>query len=150
VRAARAQATVALAPQEAVALWTDLQRWPSFVEGFGHVESVDPGWPEEGSKLVWRSGPAGRGQVTERVLKSRPGRFATQVFEEALSGTQSLSIEPLDEGARAELALEYELTRTGPFSAIADLIFIRRALRDALRRTLRRFAVEAEEQAGLR
>jgi hypothetical protein len=33
---------------------------------------------------------------------------------------------------------------------VADALFIRRALRDALRRTVGRFAVEAEEEAGLR
>jgi hypothetical protein len=150
LRSARAQATVALAPEEAAALWTDLRRWPAFVEGFGHVENVDPEWPKPGSKLVWRSGPAGRGQVTERVLESGPDRFATQVFEEALTGTQTFSLEPLEEGTRAELALEYELVRTGPTRWLADVLFIRRALRDALRRTLGRFAVEAEEEAGLR
>jgi hypothetical protein len=37
-----------------------------------------------------------------------------------------------------------------PFRAVADLLYIRRALRDALVRSLRRFAVEAEEDAGLR
>ena len=34
--------------------------------------------------------------------------------------------------------------------AVTDMLFIRRALRDSLERTLRRFAVEAEEEAGLR
>ena len=53
-------------------------------------------------------------------------------------------------GSVVEVALEYELTGGGPFRALADAIFIRRALRDALRRTLSRFAVEAEEEAGLR
>jgi hypothetical protein len=33
---------------------------------------------------------------------------------------------------------------------VADAIFIRRALRDALRRTLYRFRIEAEEEASLR
>jgi len=33
---------------------------------------------------------------------------------------------------------------------VTDLLFIRRALGDSLGRTLRRFAVEAEEEAGLR
>jgi hypothetical protein len=144
------QATVALAPSEVIDLWTDVRRWPSFVEGFGHVESVDREWPQPGSKLVWRSGPAGRGLVTERVLESGPDRFATQVFEEALTGTQTLSVEPGEEGTRAELALEYELARGGPTRWLAEVVFIRRALRDALRRTLGRFAVEAEEEAGLR
>jgi hypothetical protein len=53
-------------------------------------------------------------------------------------------------GSRAELSLEYQLTKYGPLSAVADAIFIRRAIRDSLRRTLFRFAVEAEEDAGLR
>ena len=53
-------------------------------------------------------------------------------------------------GARVELSLEYTLTRYGPLGAVADAIFIRRALRDSLRRTLTRFAVEAEDEAGLR
>jgi hypothetical protein len=49
-----------------------------------------------------------------------------------------------------ELSLEYELTRYGPLGGIADALFIRRALRDSLRRTLYRFSIEAEEEAELR
>jgi hypothetical protein len=33
---------------------------------------------------------------------------------------------------------------------VADVLFIRRALRDSLARTVARFAVEAEDEAGLR
>jgi hypothetical protein len=150
LRSAKAQAGVVLAPAEAMELWTDVRRWPAFVEGFGHIESVEREWPQPGSKVVWHSGPAGRGRVTERVVESKPGRFTTQVFEEALTGTQTLSVESVEQGTRAELTLEYELARGGPARWLADVIFIRRALRDALRRTLRRFAVEAEEDAGLR
>ena len=149
MKSARAQVTVPLTPGKALELWTDVRRWASFVEGFGHIERVDPGWPGPGSKVVWRSGPAGRGQVTERVLESGPDGFATQVFEEALTGTQRLSVEPLEQGTRAELALEYELARGGPARWLADVIFIRRAQRDALRRTLGRFAIEAEEETRL-
>ena len=61
---AREATTVPLARERAFALWTDLTRWPTFVDGFGHVDRVDEGWPGEGAKLVWRSGPAGRGVVT--------------------------------------------------------------------------------------
>ncbi len=86
MRTARAEADVALTPEEALRLWTDLSRWPAFIEGF----------------------------------------------------------------ARVELSLEYTLTGYGPFGALADAIFIRRALRDSLRRTMARFEVEAEEEAGLR
>ena len=80
----------------------------------------------------------------------------TQVFEEALAGTQTFRVlpapapAPAKGGSIVELTLEYELGGGGPFRGIADAVFIRRALRDALRRTVRRFAVEAEEEAGLR
>jgi hypothetical protein len=150
VRTAQAQAPVPLGPGDAIALWTDLQRWPSFVDGFARVLEAAPKWPEKGSKIVWESTPAGRGRVTEQVLESGERAFATRVFDRSLAGTQTLRAEPAPEGARVQLSLEYELERGGPLRVLADLIFIRRALRDSLRRTLGRFAVEAEEEAGLR
>jgi hypothetical protein len=151
VRSAHAQAGVPLDPPSTLRLWTNLQRWPSFVEGFGHPLEVAPEWPAEGSQLVWESRPGGRGRVTERVVESGEGRFATQVFEEALAGTQTLTaVADLAGGSRVELRLDYQLARPGPLRGLADALFIRRALRDALRRTLRRFEVEAEEEAGLR
>jgi hypothetical protein len=151
MRSAYAEAAISLDPPSALRLWTDLRRWPSFVEGFGHPLEVAPEWPSEGAKLVWESTPGGRGRVTERVVESGEGRFATQVFEKALAGTQTLTALAAPEGgSRVELRLDYELARPGPLRAVADVLFIRRALRDALRRTLRRFAVEAEEEAGLR
>ena len=55
-----------------------------------------------------------------------------------------------DGGAEVRLSLQYELTGDNPFNPVTDMLFIRRALRDALGRTLRRFAVEAQEEAGLR
>jgi Polyketide cyclase / dehydrase and lipid transport len=147
VRSARAVGVVGLAPEAALALWTNPDRWPTFVEGFGHAVEVSPDWPAEGSKAVWQSIPGGRGRVTEKVVENETDRFVTQVFEDALSGRQALRVLEDAEGSRVELSLEYELTRKGPFGAIADALFIRRALRDALRRTLRRFSVESEEEA---
>jgi hypothetical protein len=88
--------------------------------------------------------------VTEKVVERRTDRFATQVFEEALQGHQTFRAAEDAGGARVQLKLEYELNRGGPLRGLADVIFIRRALRDALRRTLARFAVEAEEEAALR
>ena len=123
------------------------------MEGFGHVLEVDAAWPDTGSKAVWDSIPGGRGRVTELVLERADGRLVTQVFEEALAGTQTFAVVPgpADGGSIVELTLEYELgRRRDPSAGSSDALFIRRALRDALRRTLRRFAVEAEEEAGLR
>jgi hypothetical protein len=150
VRTARADCVVPLAPEAALALWSDTERWPSFVEGFARVLERSGEWPAEGSTLVWESSPGGRGRVTEKVVTRAPDRFATQIFEEALAGTQRFTVAEDAGGSRILLELEYRLLRYGPLGAIADAIFIRRALRDALRRTLRRFAVEAEEDAGLR
>jgi len=151
VRVARTQADLVLTPEAALRLWTDVDRWPSFVEGFARPVDRSPEWPHAGARLVWESSPAGRGRVTEKVMEAEgPDRFVTQVFEERLHGTQTFRVVESEGGSRAELALEYELTKYGPLSAVADVIFIRRAIRDSLRRTLSRFAVEAEEEAGLR
>ena len=147
---AGAARVVPLSPEGTVALWVDTARWPTFVEGFARTLEVAPEWPDPGAKVVWESTPEGRGRVTERVVEHGPGRVVTEVFERSLHGTQTLTASEHADGALAEVELEYELTKYGPLRAVADLIFIRRALRDALNRTLRRFAVEAEEEVGLR
>ena len=151
MRTARAQGDLVLTPEAALRLWTDVERWPSFVEGFARYLERSPEWPAPGASVVWESTPAGRGRVTEKVVESGgPDRFATQMFEDRLHGTQTFRVVESEGGSRAELSLDYELTKYGPLSALADAIFIRRAVRDMLRRTLARFAVEAEEEAGLR
>jgi hypothetical protein len=149
VRTAQARGAVALTPPEALALWTDIERWPSFVEGFARRLELSPEWPAKGARVVWESGPDGRGRVTETVLENSVDRFSTQVFEEALMGTQAVRVAPSAEGCEIELTLDYQLAKYGPLAGVADAIFIRRALRDALRRTLRRFGVEAEEEERL-
>jgi hypothetical protein len=88
--------------------------------------------------------------VTEKVVESGGDRIATMIFEERLAGRQTFRVAPSEPGAAVQLSLEYTLTKYGALGGLADAIFIRRALRDSLRRTLARFAVEAEEEAGLR
>jgi len=149
-RSARAAAQVTLGPEAAAALWRDPQRWPSFVEGFARLVSVTPDWPAEGAKVVWETGPGGRGKVSEKVTENGGRTFATRVVEERLFGTQTFRAEPAEGGSRVEIALEYELTSESPLKGVTDVLFIRRALRDSLARTLRRYAVEADEDAGLR
>ena len=150
MRRASARGALPLTPPEALALWADVERWPSFVEGFARRLELTETWPEPGGRVVWESTPDGRGRVTETVVENTADRFATQVFEGALIGTQTLRVLPADAGSEAELSLEYQLTKYGPLRGVADALFIRRALRDALRRTLVRFAIEAEEEASLR
>jgi uncharacterized membrane protein len=145
----RESVVVPLPAERARELWTNLGRWPTFVEGFARVLESDPDWPAAGSKVVWESIPEGRGRVTERVIDSSEEEIVTEVFEDALSGRQAASFVPDEGETLVELELDYKLTRTGPLRAVADVIFIRRALSAALARTLRRFAAEAGEEASL-
>jgi uncharacterized membrane protein len=148
---ARDAITVPLNAERAFGLWTDLTRWATFVDGFANVDRVDDSWPAEGAKLVWRSGPAGRGVVTERVVASEPGsRLVTQIYEERMHGAQVVRFEAVDgDSTRVDLELDYKLARGGPLAGVTDLLFIRRAQTDAIRRTLSRFAAEAREEASL-
>lgn len=132
-------------PAEAEALWADLERWPAFVEGFARFVETEPGWPQPGATVVWESIPGGRGRVTETVAEREPGRrLVTAVEEERMSGVQAVTFEPDGEGGTlVEVELEYELTHGGPFAAVANALFVRRALSDAIARGLRRFAAEA-------
>ena len=150
-------------PAEALELWIDPGRWPAFVDGLARVVEVSDDWPEPGAELVWESTPAGRGRVTERVvayevpppapevaMQSHPGRLVTHVSDRSLTGEQAVTFAPAPEGSQVELALDYRLPGGGPLPALTDLLFIRRALRDSLRRTLRGFAVvTAEPPTGL-
>jgi hypothetical protein len=146
----REAVAVRLDPERAFGLWTDVGRWPTFIDGFHHPERLDEEWPGEGAKLVWRSTPDGRGVVTERVVASEPGRrLVTQVLEERCSGTQTVTFSSDEEGALVDIEYEYELERGGPLRGVTDVLFIRRAQSDALVRTLRRFATEAAEEAEL-
>ena len=147
---ARAVRLVPLTPQEAYELWTDVRRWPTFVDGFAHPDRVDNSWPEQGAKLVWKSVPGGRGTVTERVTKALPGALhQVNVFEERLDGTQTVTFSPEDDATRVELQLDYSVSVGGPLKPVVDVLFIRRAQNDALARTLRRFRTEAAEQSSL-
>jgi len=136
-------------PVVAQRLWADTNRWPTFVDGFGHVIEKDPSWPEPRSKVVWQSGPAGRGRVTERVRENADGVVATEVFDAQMTALQTARFEPSEDGCRVFLSLDYELTSGGPLRKITDVLFIRRSLAMALERTLRRFATEASDEAAL-
>lgn len=147
---AKAFTTVPLEPGEAFRLWTDVSRWPTFVDGFGHPERADPTWPDAGAKLVWKSVPGGRGTVTERVTASEPAVvFETVVLEEKLDGTQRIEFAAVEDGTRVIAQLDYRAQVGGPLRAVIDVLFIRRAQNDALARTLRRFTTEAREQSAL-
>lgn len=133
-----------LRASEAEALWYDTNRWPTFVDGFSHVVSTEGDWPAAPSTLVWQSTPAGRGRVVERVTQyeARVGQTA-EVDDPRMTATQRVSFEPQEGGVAVTLSLDYELKQGGgPVKPVMDFLFIRRAITDALRRTVERFGRE--------
>ena len=136
-------------PLVAQRLWVDTNRWPTFVDGFGHVLQLDEAWPEPGAKVVWQSGPAGRGRVTERIRDYVDGTVAADVFDSQMTAVQAITFVPAEDGCHVFLSLDYELAGGGPLRKLTDLLFIRRSLAMALERTLRRFSTEAADEATL-
>jgi hypothetical protein len=147
VARARIEVPGPIAPAED--LWYDLERWPAFVDGMGHVQKNEGDWPRSG-RVVWDSHPGGRGRVTERVrsYEARVGQEA-EVEDERLHGTQRVQFGSVDGVTEIRLELEYELKRRYPGVQLVDVVFVRRALRDSLRRTLLRFARELESDRTL-
>jgi len=149
----RAKASISVPGRtaEAEALWYDTQRWPSWVDGFGHVVKLEGDWPDRGARVVWKSPPGGRGLVHERVVsyEIRIGQ-TLEVEDETFSGRQQVAFTPRPDDVEITLTLEYELKDRNALTPVVDLLFIRRAMNDALRRTLTRFANErkAEIQFG--
>ena len=128
---------------DAEALWYDPQRWPAWVDGFGHVVKLEGEWPAPGARAVWNSRPGGRGRVVERVtaFEARAGQTLA-VEDEKLHGTQRVVFEPGSDGVQVALELEYEIKGANVFTPLTDALFIRRALRESLKRSLLRFARE--------
>ncbi len=139
-----ASAAVPGSVQDAEALWHDVNRWPAFVDGFAAVVERDPEWPAAG-RLVWRSTPHGRGTVHERVVA--PG--VSEFHDDRLTGTQRVEFAPHGDHARITLAMEYRIEDANALTPFVDLLFVRRALRDALQRTVARFAREREGDIAL-
>ncbi|MDQ6745294.1 MAG: SRPBCC family protein [Actinomycetota bacterium] len=127
----------------AEAAWYDPGRWASWVDGLEVVEEVSPQWPAGGA-VRWHSGPAGRGRVQETVLHHEPGQGQTlQVSDDSLDGRQSVSFTAAgEEGVTVRLTLNYKIRAHSLVTPLVDVLFIRRAMRDSMRGTLRRFGGE--------
>lgn len=140
---ARVAAELSGSPGAAERRWSDPAGWAAFVDGFERVVELDPAWPAEGARLVWQSHAGGRGRVVERVVARTPGaELVVAVEDPQLRGTQRIAFAPCERGVRVVLELRYELLRRGPFMLLADPLFVRRALRDSLRRTLDQLGAE--------
>lgn len=138
---------------EAENLWYDTRRWPAFVDGLVHVLGVDEGWPaQRGARVRWTTSAGGRGHVAEEVVEHEPRVGQTlRVEDEHLRGTQRVSFEAIGtDRTKITLALDYEIKRERGVKPVVDWLFVRRPVRDSLRRTLSRFARELrDEREGL-
>lgn len=126
-----------VAPQVVEAAWCDPGRWPEFVDGLARVVRASPGYPQAGSTVEWESFPAGRGKVRETVIEHVPGSLlSSRVEDDSTIARQDLLLEAQEGGTSVVLGLDYEIRRRGPFTGVTDLLFVRRAQADSLRRTL--------------
>ncbi|HLM31030.1 MAG TPA: SRPBCC family protein [Solirubrobacterales bacterium] len=129
-------------------VYFDSRRWASWVDGFAAVERSD-GYPQDGATLVWRSNPAGRGTVTERVVEHSPRRLHRIEFTDPESNGELRTRFAVEgEAVRVALELDYRLASGGPFAWLADRLFVRSQVRASLRRSLLGLKREAEEPVG--
>ncbi len=134
---------------QAEELWYDLSRRAAFIDGFKAVARVDEDWPARGASLLWDTHPGGRGRIAERVTayEARAGQTA-EIEDEQVTATQQVAFAPAGEDLVAiSLQLDYELKDRRLI--VVDWLFIRRAQRESLRRTLNRFAVELVAERSL-
>jgi hypothetical protein len=106
-------------------------------------------WPHRGAGLLWDSRPPGRGRVDERVVayEARTGQ-TLEVEDHRITGTQRIEFVPDGDEVRLNLTLEYRLKERSVVTPVVDLLFIRRALRDSLQRTVDRFGHERRAEAA--
>lgn len=137
-------------PADAEALFYAPGRRAAWVDGFAHVVSLRGPWPEPGSALTWRSPPGGRGPVREKIVARTPGGGSTiEIEDERLSGVELVAFAPAGDGTRVSLSLEYRLKDHTPLTPVIDH-FVRRSLREGLRRSPARFARERAADLELR
>jgi hypothetical protein len=123
--------------------------WRTWVDQFEAVAAID-GYPEAGGTLRWRSVPAGRGEVSERVLEHEPRRHHRIAWEDQASeGELETTFEMQRQSTRVTQTLTYDLRDPGLFTRAANLLFVRAQMRRSLERSLTRFRHEVEELAAL-
>jgi hypothetical protein len=127
----------------------DPRGWRAWVDGFESVVE-DDGYPETGGTLRWRSIPAGRGEVTERVLEhERRRRHLIEFSDPEMEGRMETRFEIAGDGTRVTQTLTYGILARGPIARLGALLFVRSQVRGSLQRSLLAFKRAAEEAAAL-
>lgn len=132
---------------EAESCWLDTGSWPAWVDGLERVLQRSRDWPNPGSSVIWESGPAGRGRVSEQVIEHEPlASLSVYVRDATITATQRVSFTPTDEGVAVELTLEYDISKRSFFTPLVDMLFIRGAMRRSIAMTLARFGTQLAER----
>ena len=127
----------------------DQRGWRSWVDGFEAPIEISPDYPEAGATLRWRSIPAGRGEVRERVLEHEHRRRHVVAFSDpAMEGELTTTFAIEGAGTRVAQALDYRLLDRGPIARIGGLFFVKAQVRASMERTLAGLRRDAEEVAG--
>ena len=114
-------------------LYFQRSTWPSWVDELKRVDSASEEYPEAGATLVWSSGPAGRGQVSETVLEHEPRRLHRIRYSDPHSeGEQLTTFEIEGEGTKVKIELVYGLHKPGVLGPITDRLFIRSQMQRSL------------------
>jgi hypothetical protein len=126
----------------------DARTWAAWVDGYGStIESQD--YPEPGGTLLWRSTPAGRGEVLERVLGHEPRRRHLIEFSDpAMEGELETRFEIEGDGTRVNQRLDYRLLGRGPIARLGGVLFVRGQVRQSVERSLEAFRRTVEEVAS--
>ena len=136
---------------EAERCWYDTAGWEDWVDELARVVTVSGPWPQAGSAVTWESGPAGRGRVSERVVRHEPLEGQTVAVEDdSIAGEQSVAFVPTGDGVEVVFELTYRIKRRNPLTPLVDLLFVRRVMAASLARTLTRFgwALAASREAA--
>ena len=125
-------------------LYFEQRTWPSWVDEFHAVEEREDAYPEQGGRLVWRSGPAGRGRVEETVLVHEPRHTHKIAYIDPNSSGEQLTTFEISgpDAVKVKIELHYELVRPS-FLPFTNRLFIRPQMRGMLKRSLAGLRTEA-------
>lgn len=133
---------------ECWATYFDARTWGSWVDGFQAIVEAAGGYPESGGTLRWRSVPAGRGEVRERVLEHEPRRRHRISFTDpAMEGELQTTFAIEGEGTRVAQRLTYRLVDRGPIARLGAILFVKAQVRASVQRSLLSFRREVEERS---
>lgn len=127
----------------------DPSGWGAWVDGFQGPVAAE-GYPHAGGTLRWRSIPAGRGEVTERVLAHEARRRHAIAFADpTMEGELETRFAIEGDGTRVTQRLDYRPLDRGPIARVGAVLFVKGQVRASMRRSLLAFRRAVEEAAAL-